>query len=235
MNLKYNFLSLIFLIFLSSCNSDSSEVQPPQNVIEDPVSAFLVFPENHTECNEGTVVNETQSKVTFLWNASEHTDSYELVLTNKETVEISNFDLIDNSHEITLERGTSYEWYVISKSQESQETAKSETYQFFNAAPGIVNHVPFSAEAITPENNSIFTAISGNVTLKWEATDIDNDIKDYEVFFGVNKEELENKGVQSVSNLEVDVVSGTTYYWMIKTNDEKNNTSTSELFSFTIN
>ncbi|WKX76296.1 hypothetical protein [Zobellia laminariae] len=95
--------------------------------------------------------------------------------------------------------------------------------------------MPFSAEAITPENNSIFTAISGKITLNWEATDIDNDIKDYEVFFGVNKEELESKGVQSDYNIEVDVVSGFTYYWMIKTNDENNNTSTSELFSFTIN
>jgi len=234
MNLKICLSSLILLGFLSSCSSDSSD-DLPEAVIEDPVSSLLVFPENHTECNEGTVVSDTQSKVTFLWNASENTDSYELFLTKVETSEVSNFDVIANSKEISLERGTSYEWYVISKSLESAVTAKSETYEFFNAAPGIVSHVPFSAEATAPENNSIITAIAGKITLNWEATDIDNDIKDYEVFFGVNKEELESKGVQSDSNIEVDVVSGFTYYWMIKTNDENNNTSTSELFSFTAN
>lgn len=233
MNIKNNLFVILILGALCGCNSDPSDLLP-QNVVEEPVSASLVFPENHTECNEGTIVSKTKSKVAFLWNASANTDSYELILTKVETSEVSNFEVDDTTKEISLERGTNYEWYVISKSLTSAKTAKSETYEFFNAAPGIVSHVPFSAEVIAPENNSIVAAVSGKITLRWEASDIDDDIKNYVIFIGTDKEVLENKGLQAVPSFEMSVTSGTSYYWMVETHDEANNVSTSEVFSFTV-
>lgn len=234
MNFKHHFSTLLLLVFIAACTSTPAEDPIPEEIIEDPVAATLVFPEDNTECNEGTILSDTQSKVVFRWNTSEHTDSYEVVLTKTETAEVTNFDASINSKEITLERGTNYEWQVISKSEKSQVTATSETFQFFNAAPGVVNHVPFSAEAIAPENGAEVTTTSGKVTLQWEASDIDDDVKEYEVFFGTSKDQLENMGVQTVANLEVTVSSNTTYYWSVTTRDEVNNTSESEVFSFSV-
>ncbi|MFS4491467.1 hypothetical protein [Maribacter sp. 2308TA10-17] len=233
MKFKYHFSFLLLVVLLTACTSNPT-VDPIPEIVEDPTAATLIFPEDNTECNEGTILSETQSRVVFRWNASENTDSYEVALTNTEAAETSNFDATKNSKEITLERGTAYEWYVISKSEESQITATSETFQFFNAAPGIVNHVPFSAEAIAPADGAEVTAAAGKITLQWEVSDIDNDIKDYEVFFGIDKNLLEGKGVFIDSSLDVDVLSGNTYFWMVKTNDETNNTSISEVFSFSV-
>jgi len=233
MNFRPTFISLLVLIFFAACSSNPSD-PIPEEVIEDPIATTLIFPENNTECNEGTILSETQSKVNFRWNASEHTDSYEVVLKNTQNDSSSNFDANTNSKEITLERGTNYEWFVISKSIKSQVTATSETFQFFNAAPGEVNHVPFSAEAIAPENNSEVTSTSGKVNLQWEATDIDDDIKDYEIFFGTNKDQLTSLGIVMETSLEVEVTSGTAYFWKVNTNDETNNSSSSEIFGFTV-
>ena len=234
MTFKHHFSSVLLLVLVTACTSNPAVDPILEEIIEDPIAATLVFPEDNTECNEGTILSDTQSKVVFRWNTSEHTDSYEVVLTKTETAETSNFDATGNSKEIILERGTSYEWQVISKSTESAVTATSETFEFFNAAPGAVNHVPFSAEAIAPEDESEVTATSGKVLLQWEASDIDDDIKEYEVIFGTNKDQLETMGVQASESLEVSVNSGTTYYWSVTTTDEANNTSTSEVFSFIV-
>ncbi|WP_298486649.1 hypothetical protein [uncultured Maribacter sp.] len=232
--MNFNYLySIFFLVFISSCTPSSSDPEPEVS-IEDPVAATLIFPDDNTECNEGTVLSDTESKVVFLWDTSEYTDSYQVVLKNMLTDSIVNFDAFTNSKEIILERGVSYQWNVISKSIISENTASSETFQFFNAAPGEVNHVPFSAEAIAPENNSLVTADEGNVNLEWQAIDIDDDIKDYEVFFGTQDGSLLSQGITNSSSLVVDVISGNKYFWKVKTNDEKGNSSISEIFQFTV-
>lgn len=233
MNFKNLLIIGSLLAFYTSCTPSS--VDPvPDVIIEDPVAVQLIFPEDNTECNEGTILNDTESKVLFRWNASDHTDSYEVVLKDLESSTSSIIEASTISKEITIKRGVSYEWSVISKSVESSITATSETFEFFNAAPRVVSHAPFSAEAIAPENNAEISATSGKATLKWEASDIDNDIKDYEIFFGTDENQLVNQGIQITTSLEVDVISGTTCFWMIRTQDETKNISTSEVFSFSV-
>lgn len=234
MNFKHHFSSLLLLVLFASCSSNSSDPISEEVVIDDPIATTLIFPEDNTECNEGTILSDTQSKVVFRWNTSENTDSYEVVLTKTETTETSNYETSTNFKEITLDRGANYEWQVISKSTESTITTSSETFQFFNAAPGIVQHVPFSAEAITPEEDSEVNTVTGTITLEWQASDIDNDIKNYEVFFGTKQDALTSLEILTATTLDVDVISGATYYWKVKTKDQTNNTSTSELFSFTV-
>jgi len=229
---KYVSAILVISLF-ASCDPISID-QPPEDIIEDPTAVNLIFPENNTECNEGIILSDTESKVTFRWDASEHTDSYELVLTNTIAKETNSYDAESNSKEITLERGTNYEWLVISKSEKSLVTTSSDTFQFFNAGPGVVNHVPFSAVALSPENNADVSATNGKISLQWEASDVDDDIKDYEIFFGTVKDQLESVGITDSSNFELDVTSGTSYFWMVKTNDETNNSANSETFSFNV-
>ena len=88
MNSKIYFLSGLIVLF-TSCTSNPTDPTPEEEIINDPVAAILVFPEDNTECNEGTIINDTQSKVVFRWNTSEHTDAYEVVLTKTETDETS--------------------------------------------------------------------------------------------------------------------------------------------------
>lgn len=226
--------SFAIIVLLSvSCSSESND-KLPEEISNNPQAVLLVFPDNNTECNEGTIISDQQSRVEFQWQTAAHTDSYELVLTNKETEEISTFETIANAQLITIDRGVSFSWYVVSKSDISEQTAKSETFQFYNAAASEVHHVPFSAEAISPENGSDVTPSSTQITLQWEASDIDNDIKEYEVYFGADNKNLELISVQENTTLNVDITTGNTYYWSIKTIDESNNTAVSETFSFSV-
>ncbi len=229
MNFFKHFLAIIVIVVFISCSSSATDL-----VVENPVAATLVFPENNIECNEGVILNEMESKVVFRWNTSDYTDVYELVVENKLTDNTSSYQSDLNFKEITLERGVNYEWHVISKSMKSQETAKSETFQFFNAAPGVVSHVPFSAVVLSPPNGSEVTAIAGKVNLQWVGSDLDNDIENYEIFFGDNENQLKSKGLTADLAIEVEVISDITYFWMVKSKDETNNISTSEIFQFTV-
>jgi len=227
------FYYIIVIILATSCSSSIPE-PTPEKVINVPVAATLIFPEDNTECNEGTILSETESNVIFRWNSSEFTDSYELILKNLETDIVITQESINDTKEITLSRGTSYEWYIISKSTESETTATSEVFQFFNAAPGVVNHIPFSAEAIAPVDNEILNTNNTYVILEWQAADIDDDIKEYEIFFGTRIGEMNNIGSTVNTKIEVDIIFGSTYYWKVRTFDENFNSSESDVFQFTI-
>ncbi|MGO4920021.1 hypothetical protein [Maribacter spongiicola] len=227
------FYYIVVISLVASCSSSDQEPNL-EEVINDPVEATLIFPEDKTECNEGTILSDTESKVIFRWNSSEFTDSYELKLKNLETDIVITQDAINDSKEVTISRGTSYEWYIISKSIESDATATSEVFQFFNAAPGVVNHIPFSAEAIAPIDNEILVTNDTFLSLEWQASDIDDDIKEYEIFFGTSIEEMNNIGSTANTKIEVDIIFGSTYYWKVRTYDENFNSSESDVFQFTV-
>ncbi len=231
MNTKFSILILGILLVMSCGKSDTPL---PEMKIEDPVSAALIFPENNTECNEGTIISSTQSKVHFQWNESEHTDSYEVILENLDSNVISNFETADNEKEITIERGISYKWQVISKSAETDITVSSEIWKFYNAGEGLVNHAPFPAEVISPTIGSEVTLVSDQVDLKWQAIDIDNDIIGYKVFLGTNNPPANDIGTTSDTEINATVISGSTYYWYIETEDNSNNRSTSDIFTFKV-
>ena len=55
--------------------------------------------------------------------------------------------------------------------------------------------------------------------------------KGREIAFDFAKQ-LASEGMFTSTTLEVNVVSGTTYFWMVMTNDETGNSSESEIFSF---
>jgi hypothetical protein len=227
------FYYIVVILLVASCSSSDPE-PTPEEVINVPVAATLIFPEDNTECNEGTILSDTESKVIFRWNSSEFTDLYELILKNLETDIVITQEAINNTKEITLSRGTSYEWYIISKSIESETTSTSEVFQFFNAALGVVNHIPFSAEAIAPIDNEILVTNNTYVSLEWQAADIDDDIKEYEIFFGTSIEEMNNIGSTANTKIEVDIIFGSTYYWKVRTYDENFNSSESDVFKFTV-
>lgn len=243
--LRLVFVSLFVLVALS-CGGGSDDgggtpPPPPDSggdddpmTVADPSAATLIFPEDDTECNEGTVISDLESDVTFQWNASQNTDSYTITLTNLNNG--ASFDTSANTNEatITIARGTPYEWFVTSRANGTNVTAESSRFRFYNQGPGIENYAPFPAEAINPTRGATLNSSTTTVQLEWSASDVDNDIAGYEVFFGLDDEDMTSLGIITETSFDVTVASGNIYEWRIKVNDEQNNSSTSEIFTFRV-
>ena len=243
---KFYAISMLFLFLLSlgACSSsggdDDTSPPPPTGggdddpvVVPDPLAATLVFPEDDTECNEGTAINDEESTVTFQWNESQNTDSYSVTITNLNTG--NSFNTVANTNEasITILRGTPYEWLVTSRANGTNETAQSATFRFYNEGPGVENYAPFPAEAINPTRGITLPSSTTSVTLEWSASDIDEDIIVYEVFFGP-QDSIASQGATTDTTMELSVQSGNIYEWSIIVKDSQDNTSTSETFLFQV-
>ncbi len=244
---KYYTLAILFcaLLLVGACSSggDGDDNPPPPTgggdddpvVIPDPTAATLIFPEDDTECNEGQPISDTESTVTFQWNASQNTDSYLVTTTNLNSG--NSFNTVANTNEaaITISRGTPYEWFVTSRANGTNVTAQSVAFRFYNEGPGIENYAPFPAEAVSPTRGATLPANTTSVTLEWTASDVDNDIVDFEVFFGLDEPgNLVSLGATTQTTFSVDVSSGNVYVWLIQTVDGQDNASDSEEFLFRV-
>ena len=192
-----------------------------------------MFPENNSTCFEGDVISASQSRVTFLWNESQNTDSYQLVVRNLNTNQESSQSPRANQATLTIARGMPFQWYVVSKAAGTNQTATSTTWRFYNEGPGIINYAPFPAEAVYPARGANIS-VSGSLELKWTGADADEDILEYEVFFGTAPEADTPAGTTSLPTWEVTVTSGQTYYWKVHTRDAAGNSSESEIFDFRV-
>jgi hypothetical protein len=202
-------------------------------VITPPSAADLIFPDNNTECNEGTVLNANQSTVTFRWTDAENADSYEVNLKNLSNNNTAKTNANNNSATITLLRGTPYEWFVVSRANGTVETATSSTWKFYNEGPGVSNYAPFPAEAVSPARGATVAA-TATVTLEWAGSDVDNDLADFELFFGSDAAALASLGITIESSMDASIVAGTVYYWRVLSRDSQGNTSQSEIFEFRV-
>lgn len=214
-------------------NGDDSGPEPQIPIVTTPSSATLIFPDNNSECTEGEVVSESQSRVLFQWNASENTDSYQVNLRNLNTNSTALTNSAANEVEITLLRGVPYEWFVVSRANGTNETAKSEVWKFYNAGPGITNYAPFPAQAVSPTRGATID-FSPSVELVWSGSDVDNDIISFNLYYGTtDTPQLLETGLTATS-FEVDLNPGQTYYWQAETLDSAGNTTQSELFNFRV-
>jgi len=209
-----------------SCKKDDG---PPPN----PAAASLVFPEENSECNEGTILSDTQSTVTFRWNASTATNNYVVSVTDLNANRTSNHNTMVNEVDITINRGTPYSWSVTSNGAENTTAATSETWQFYNAGPGLVSHPPFPASVTNPEMGS--TVFSGAITLRWAASDVDNDIVSYDVLFDTVSPPVASVGNVTIAERLVTTNADTIYYWQVTSNDSQGNKTKSPIFQFRTN
>ncbi len=230
----YSLLTGIFLLLVSCGGGDSTPEPPPPVVITPPSAATLIFPDNNTECNEGTVLNQNQSAVTFRWTDAQNADSYELNVRNINTNSNSRTNSSTNSAEVILLRGTPYEWSVVSLASGTNETATSPTWKFYNQGIGIENYAPFPADAVQPARGANLPTTQ-TVTLEWTATDVDNDLVEFDVYLDTNETPATLLDTTTETTLDVAVVANTVYYWRIVSRDSQGNTSESEIFDFLVN
>ncbi|WP_299800803.1 hypothetical protein [uncultured Maribacter sp.] len=234
--ITFTFLSSLLVLSCGGGSDNENPVDPVVPTVIDPDAATLVFPEDNTECNEGVINtnDETKSTVNFQWSASENTDSYEVKVKNLETGSITTATSITNQKEVSINRGTPYEWYVVSLANGTSSTATSETWTFYNQGQGIENYAPFPAVAINPQRGSTVSSANSTITLEWSASDVDDDIVSYEVLFDTAETPITSLGDTTESSIEVIITTGTTYYWKVITKDAFDNTSNSELFEFRV-
>lgn len=235
-----NTILLLSALFTLSCGGSDdgggggTDDPGPMAMVPDPEATTLVFPENNTECNQGVIINEMRSQVTFRWGAAMNTDSYEVTLRNLNTNQSFTVRSVATEVDIAIDRGTPYEWFVVSNADGTNATATSTSFRFFNQGSGIANYAPFPADVISPARGINLTDTGGTVNLQWSGSDIDSDIASFEVFFGTDPAATASLGVTSESNMDVTVSAGTIYFWTVITTDAHGNTSESEVFEFQV-
>jgi hypothetical protein len=215
-----------------SCGKDGDDPDPIATVFP-PSASVLIFPNNNEECNTGESIDVDQSKVKFRWNAAANTTEYTIFLKNLLINEEKNFSTTNEEIELNILKNTPYQWWVISKSDTSPETAKSSEWKFYNSGDATITYAPFPAELVAPLMNAEIDAIT--VTLEWKGADVDSDLESFDVYFGTEQDPAEKLTTQSTEKIEnVDVLATTTYFWFVVSVDSKGNTSTSQEFRFKV-
>jgi hypothetical protein len=234
MKLGYYFLYILSFVLIISCSAEDdggSSLPPPTTQqptptptpqVPAPGKSSLSAPENNEICYEGEAVNESNSAVTFSWDTSSDTSSYDLQITNQETNETqTEGGITSTSKVVTLATDVSYSWKVVSKANDTSDTTNSDTWQFYLAGDGQENYAPFPATIISPTSGAAVDSNGGKVILSWEGNDPDEgDSLTYTVYFD-NIDGLQDPIEENITetSLEVEAESGTTYYWRVKTSD----------------
>jgi len=251
MKLGYYFLYILSFVLIISCSAedDSGTSTPPPTTqqpkpepapsVPAPGKSSLSAPENNEVCYEGEAVDASNSAVSFSWDASSDTDSYDLQITNQETNQTqTESGITSTSKAVTLATDVSYSWKVVSKANDTNDTTSSDTWQFYLAGDGQENYAPFPATILSPTSGAAVDASNGLVTLSWEGNDPDEgDSLTYTIYFdevdGLQDPQTANTNITETS-LEVEVESGTTYYWRVKTSDGTSSSFTL-VYSFVVN
>lgn len=233
---KYILASLVFSFCLFSCSSGGDDVTPeptPPEVINPPQAANLAFPNENSECTEGSNLTSTESTIIFDWNDADNAETYQLFVKNLETQTTTNYTSTVSEKSVTILRGTPYSWQVVSKNSGTQ-TAESATWKFYNAGEAVSSYAPFPAELLSPSYDSTLAASTTTVTLEWTGEDVDNDIKEYKILLGTTPKPTTEENTTTTNALSVNVASGKTYYWRVVTLDTQNNSSESQIFRFNV-
>src|SRR5210317_1676418 len=201
----------------------------PTPTAKTPGKAVLTSPANNKTCEE---VN-TSGQVTFSWNASTDTDSYDLKIINlNNQQQINQNNITTTSKAVTLTKGIPYSWNITSKNK-GDKTTTSDTWQFYLAGDGEVNFAPFPALPVSPAPGSQVTPTDGAITLEWSGSDADGDTLSYIIEMDTTDGLQETIVVESTNDTQatVNVDTDTIYYWRIITSDGVNS-ATSIVYSF---
>jgi hypothetical protein len=233
MNILKKIIPLFLVSWAITVSCSSSDDQATVETVNPPTAATLIYPENNTECNEGQIVSDTETDVLFKWQAATNASSYILVITDLNSGELREIKTTETEFFIRVLRATPYAWYIKSLVGGTTETAESQTWKFYNAGLPKLSHPPFPADAVSPLVGS--SVQEGTINLQWLATDVDDDIANYKIFFDTVSPPLTEVGDSSINSFDVSANSGYIYYWQVVTIDAAGNTSDSQIFQFKVN
>jgi hypothetical protein len=239
--MKRLFVIFSGMILLLGCGKGGSDNNPNlggsggNNPPPAPTQATLSVPAQNSACITGTVISSTESSVSFSWDASTNTDSYELDIKNLLNNSVTTQTTSQTQLTVTLLSGTPYSWYVVSKSSKTTTTAQSDTWKFYNAGPNLFTYAPFPADITSPIYGQQITNTSGTVTLKWQGGVVGKDvIAAFDIYFDINSSPGLYKSNITDTTLTVSVKSGTTYFWKVITKNVEGNSSDSGVYQFSV-
>ena len=225
------FGSLILLV--NSCTPEEPVV--PIN----PSAPTLISPANDETCLDGTSINDSQSNVDFRWSSAANALSYELVVTNLLTQSSQTYPATSNQTTVALTKAEPYNWSVKSIGEVGSVPSQSTQWKFYLAGDAVVNFAPFPSELISPQSGANVTPdINNLIKLQWNASDVDGDLAQFEVYLDKNDATTIIKTIASQTeeeSIEIDVENGSTYYWKIIAIDTNQNQSSSGVYAFRTN
>ncbi|TXE11920.1 fibronectin type III domain-containing protein [Seonamhaeicola algicola] len=251
--MKYIYILLIVLVSIStSCSSGSGggdDDAPPPVVIDPPAAANLVFPQNAEVCAEAknltgnTGDSDRTYTIAFKWTgdaSSSNSVKYTLNLINDDDSTTRSFDTTVNTSDVSLDvdgiipQGN-YSWEVIASKTGTTETTSSNKQTFTAAGVAAVSFSPNAATPVNPSRNEVLPNTTTSVTLEWLGSDENDDIAEYDVYFGTTNPPTDVITVSSdVNSRNVTTTANTIYYWRVITRDEVGNQSSSAVFQFTV-
>lgn len=223
---------LLVMALLISCEDNDKPDVTPANPV-------LLSPLKNQSCELGIKGVNNTSRLTFEWERAKNAQSYDLIITNLETGAnyITYTDIYDNFKELILVNDIPYSWKVVSKNIGSTTNGTSETWKFFFVGEPKTNYSPFPANILGPKQAETLTSNGGKVSLSWQGLDPDLDTLKYTVYID-NTNGLQTPIASltdlSTSSVQVDVDSGKTYYWRVKSSDGFGS-SFSPVYSFKVN
>ena len=161
---------LLVIIFVISCSKEK---------IYYPSKATLLYPINNNICLDSNQDSSSFSNINFVWQSAENTSSYELVIQNQISLEVLKYNTKFTNLQVNLKKGVPYSWWINSNSDLNNISEKSESWNFYLEGSLQKSYIPFPAKIISPNNKSEVDLSSGNIKLRWEGIDLDNDIIDY--------------------------------------------------------
>lgn len=224
---------LLSLFLMAACSGGSDGPAPPE-------APILSFPENNTECLEGTIssANPNLSDVVFRWEPARNAASYRITVKNLISGLILSESTTATSISLSILRGAPFSWSITAVGEDPNNVATSATWKFFNAGDGVVSFAPFPADLIYPASGaSLNLGQDQSLELRWASSDIDGDISGYEVYLDTRNPPVTIAGTTStLGRLTVTGLNaGTVYYWKVITFDRAGNAAQSEVSQFVIN
>lgn len=201
-----------------------------------PGQVQLIFPEQNSECTTGQSLGATTSRVTFRWEEANNVQTYELRVTNINTGTTQTISTAATSANLPIAKGVPFSWQVRSRNNQVLESISSAVWNFYNSGSN-TSFAPFPADIRSPiMSQRIFRDINNEITLAWSASDLDNDIEEFEIYLSTENppEERINTLGPSVLEQTVTVASNTVYYWVVITRDAAGNATSSGVYSFKV-
>lgn len=246
--MKKIFLIITLVSFIVACGGGGDDAPPPV-VVNPPAAANLTFPANGEICaiakdltgNDGDP-NRTYT-VEFKWTGDATTSSnvkYTLTLTNTDSDTSADFETTASSSDVTLDitgiiPGGDYSWQVVASKDGTSETTASAIQTFKAAGVAQVSFAPNTANPVSPNRNQVLASTTTSVTLEWTGSDQNNDINEYDVYFGEANPPTDVVTVPSTTTTRVvTTTANTIYYWRVITRDVVGNESSSAIFQFTV-
>ncbi len=207
-----------------------------EHIAQGPEKTLLILPAKDEACLTATDFSATESMVTFEWKKAANVDTYEIQVTNFLDGTVVTKRTTADHIALPLPKGTPFKWKVVSISSSDNQMVSSDTWRFYNSSPGLVAHVPFPAELLSPKFGETIAFQTGKADFTWKGSDIDKDIAYYAFYLGTDANQLQlvSKEIKSETVTGVTVKANTRYFWKVSTTDKRGNISESEISQFMV-